>query len=258
MYLGGSPSFSQRTMTEFYQDVSMQALSKSDNSVRLEFIAIVDLVENIAQLLNDKIEATIVSTKEGDRYFAFFLDEKDMKQQNMDEIDKTTTEDSVETKKSTPPTVPSEDEVRKRNRQIKESFIQTKMEIDQPDLYAIERADRENKERLIRHIVNPTEDFTVNRRMTLQDLNLPESNSALPLQLPPNVNTIIDGITSNVLTEISRKTLPDLPEPETIVIDTDVDQTSETETINYFKVDYIGKIITETLDEQQQIPQELL
>ena len=52
--------------------------------------------------------------------------------------------------------------------------------------------------------------------------------------------------------------MPDLPEPETIVIDTDLDQTSETGTINYFKVDYVGKIITETLDEQQQIPQELL
>ena len=31
------------------------------------------------------------------------------------------------------------------------------MEIDQPDLDAIERADRENEQRLIRNIVNPTE-----------------------------------------------------------------------------------------------------
>ena len=42
------------------------------------------------------------------------------KQQNMDEIDKTTTENSVEIKKFTLPTVPSEDETRKRNRQNKE------------------------------------------------------------------------------------------------------------------------------------------
>ena len=31
------------------------------------------------------------------------------------------------------------------------------MEIDQPDLDAIERADRENEEMLIRNILNPTE-----------------------------------------------------------------------------------------------------
>ena len=49
----------------------------------------------------------------------------------------------------------------------------------------------------------------------------------LPLQLSPNVSAIIDEITNNVLTKTSQKTLPDLPEPETIVIDTDVDQGSD-------------------------------
>ena len=48
-------------------------------------------------------------------------------------------------KRFTLPTVPAEDEIKKRNRQNKESFIQTKMEIDQPDLDTIERADRENR-----------------------------------------------------------------------------------------------------------------
>ena len=43
IYLGGSPSLSQRTMTEFYHNLSRQALSKSDDSVKLECIAIVDL-----------------------------------------------------------------------------------------------------------------------------------------------------------------------------------------------------------------------
>ena len=55
----------------------MQALSKSDDSVRLEFIATVYLVKNIAQLLNDSIEAAIVSTEESDKYFASFLDKKE-------------------------------------------------------------------------------------------------------------------------------------------------------------------------------------
>ena len=56
----------------------------------------------------------------------------------MDETDKATAEDSIEIKTFTPPTVPSEDEIKKRNRQNKEILIQTKMEIDQPDLDAIE------------------------------------------------------------------------------------------------------------------------
>ena len=52
--------------------------------------------------------------------------------------------------------------------------------------------------------------------------------------------------------------MPNLSEHETIVIDTDIDQGSDTETTNYFEGDYIGKIIPEMPDEQQQIPQELL
>ena len=68
MYLGSSPSHSERTMTKFYHNLSIQALSKSGDSVRQEFIAIVDLVKNIAQLLNDRTEAAIVSTEEKDKY----------------------------------------------------------------------------------------------------------------------------------------------------------------------------------------------
>ena len=111
---------------------------------------------------------------------------------------------------------------------------------------------------MIRNIVNPTEGSTVHDQITLQDINLPEPNIALPLQLLLNVTAIIDKIANNVLTKISQRTLPDLPEPKTIVIDTNVDQGSDTEKINYFEDNYIGKIIPETPDEQQQIPQELL
>ena len=75
----------------------------------------------------------------------------------MNKIDKATSENSVEIKKFTLPTVPSEDERKKRNRQNKENSIQTKTKIDQPGLDAIETADRENKERLIRNVVNPTD-----------------------------------------------------------------------------------------------------
>ena len=75
----------------------------------------------MVQLLNDRIEAAIVITKDSDRYFASFLDKKENKQQNMDEIDKATTEDSVEIKKITPSAVPSESEIEKRNRQNKET-----------------------------------------------------------------------------------------------------------------------------------------
>ena len=109
------------------------------------------------------------------------------------------------------------------------------MEIDQPDLDAIERADRKKIRRkikkLIRNIVNTTEGLTVNDQITLQDINFPEPNIALPLQLPPNVNVIVNEITNNVLTKISPKALLDLPEPETLVIDTDIGQGLDTETI---------------------------
>ena len=123
----------------------------------------------------------------------------------MDEIDKATTENSIEMKKITLPTVPSGDEIKTRNRQNKESFIQTKVDIDQPDLDALERADRENKEGLIRNIVNPNEALTVNDQIKLQDISLPEPKIESSLQLSPNVNAIVDEITNNVLTKISQK-----------------------------------------------------
>ena len=100
--------------------------------------------------------------------------------------------------------------------------------------------------------------MTVNDQITLQDINLPEPSIVPTLQLPPNFRARVEEKTNNVLTKISQKTLPDLPEPETIFIDTDFDQGSDTETVNYFEDDCIGKIILEMSDEQQQLPQELL
>ena len=73
------------------------------------------------------------------------------------------------------------------------------MEIDQSDLDAIERADRENKERLIRNIVNPAGGLAVNDQIILQDISFPKPNIVPPLQLLPVVNVVVDKITNNVL-----------------------------------------------------------
>ena len=68
-------------------------------------------------------------SKESDKYFASFLDEKEKEQQNMDEIDKAATEDSVEIKEITPPSVSSEDEIKKRNRQNKKASYKLKWKL---------------------------------------------------------------------------------------------------------------------------------
>ena len=77
----------------------------------------------------------------------------------------------------------------------------------------------------------------------------------LPLQLLPNVDAIVNEITNNVLTKISQKSLPDLPEP---VKRYSHWRWSRFRYQNYFEDDYIDEIIPETPNEQQQIPQELL
>ena len=53
-------------------------------------------------------------------------------------------------------------------------------------------AETENKETLIRNIINPTEGLAVNDQATLHDINLPEPNIAPSLLLLPNLNVIVD------------------------------------------------------------------
>ena len=101
----------------------MQALSILNDNMTLKFNAIVNLVKNIAQILNDNVEADIFSTKESDRYFASLLNEKEREQQNMNEIVRAETK-NVEIIDFIPPNVPSGEEIRKRNIQDKENFIQ--------------------------------------------------------------------------------------------------------------------------------------
>ena len=142
----------------------MQALSILNDNMTLKFNAIVNLVKNIAQILNDNVEADIFSTKESDRYFASLLNEKEREQQNMNEIVRVETE-NVEIIDFIPPNVPSEEEIRKRNRQDKENFIQIKLKIERSDPETIEKINRENNERLIRGIVDQTDGLTVNHQI---------------------------------------------------------------------------------------------
>ena len=73
VYLGGSLNISKKAPTEFYHNLSMQALSISSDQTMLKFDAIVELVKSIAQLLRDNVEAAIVHTRENDRFFASVL-----------------------------------------------------------------------------------------------------------------------------------------------------------------------------------------
>ena len=79
----------------------------------------------------------------------------------MNEIVRVETE-NVEIIDFVPPNVPSEEEIRKRNRQDKENFIQIKLKIERSDPETIEKINRENNERLIRGIVDQTDGLTVN------------------------------------------------------------------------------------------------
>ena len=139
----------------------MQALSILNDNMTLKFNAIANLVKNIAQILNDNVEADIFSTKESDRYFASLLNEKEREQQNMNEIVRAETE-NVEIIDFIPPNVPSGEEIRKRNIQDKENFIQIKLKIKRSDPETIEKINRESNERLIRGIVDQTDGLTVN------------------------------------------------------------------------------------------------
>ena len=149
VYVGGSRALSQKVMTVFYHSLSMQAFSISNDRVILGFDAITDLVKNIVQLLRDNIEAAIISTRKSDKHFANFLDRQEREQQDINGIDRATTEQDVEIMNFVLPTVSLQDEIRERNKQEKENLIQTKFEIQQTDLDAIKNADREDKERLV-------------------------------------------------------------------------------------------------------------
>ena len=54
VFLGGDLEKSQKTMTEFLHNMSMQALSKSNVKILLEFDKIVDLVTNLTGLFQQQ------------------------------------------------------------------------------------------------------------------------------------------------------------------------------------------------------------
>ena len=83
--------------------------------------------------------------------------------------------------------------------------------------------------------------------MTSRDLNLPEASIVPPLRLPPELDNIVEDITSNVMNQIAQQSV--VNPPEMIV---DINQASDTETIYYIEDDWIGDMLPEETDAVSQ------
>ena len=81
----------------------------------------------------------------------------------------------------------------------------------------------------------------VNNQITSQDLDLPEPSVTSPLQVPPELNAMVEDITSNVLGKMTQESTVNAP--ELIDVDPHVPAGSDTETIDYIENGYIGDML---------------
>ena len=82
----------------------------------------------------------------------------------------------------------------------------------------------------------------VNNQITSQDLDLPEPSITPSLQLPPELNAMVEDMTSNVQGKMTQESTVNAP--ELIDVDPDVPAGSDTETIDYIENDYIGDMLS--------------
>ena len=187
-------------MTEFLQNMSMQALNREDDNILLDFENKTDLVTNIIALLRQQNKTSQqikdVNKAEVDRQinsnyqFTFDLDpmeeiEEDINTMIENNVTPEIPEDFV------PPFPLTTEEIKKQTKQG-ENFVQPSLTLREEELKVTDEiADEENKN-IIKSTVDPTPGLLVKDEMDFQDINFLPNTTDNTYKLQPKVQKHLD------------------------------------------------------------------
>ena len=202
IFLGGNPEKSRKTMTEFLHNMSVQASSKPNVKLLLEFGKIVDLITNLMGLLQQQNRLSITINEKNNNEaiesinncrLYFELDPMEKIQENIDDMIKKNTipEISVD---FILPTPLSFEEIKKQTREEDENFIETSLAFREEELKAADEITDEENKNVIKSIIDLTPGLVVDDKTNNNDINFPPNTTDNIYQLPPKVEKELNDI----------------------------------------------------------------
>ena len=185
-FLGGNVVLSRNAMNEFFHNLSWQALTNNNDSVKIKFDAIADLVKSINFLLQKKIYYSKKKTQEINAKIQNKLLEKEIAQirTKNEQVEREIVKDILKnnttdyTPQYTIPTVKTDAESEHDKIRENKNYIKTELVKKERDFQTIDDVTKKNKKDLIRSVTDPADGILTNENVTSSDWTRSDNNEA--------------------------------------------------------------------------------
>ena len=198
-FLGGDKEISRNGMSEFFHNLSWQALTNDNDSVKIKFEATTELVKSINFLLQQNIyeakkRAIVINYKIQKK----ILEKEPEKQKSTNEIVEQKVVTDILNNDNTDyaprynfPTVKTDEEADRDRINENKNYIATELVKKQRDIQIIDDITKKNQKGLIRSVADPGDGFITNENITLTDYTRNDNNEPVQPQLDEGVLNVM-------------------------------------------------------------------
>ena len=235
-FLGGDKEIFRNAMSEFFHNLSWQALTNENDSIKIEFTAITELVKSINLLLQKKIyqskrKTVLINTKIQNKILS---KELEILKTNNEIVEQKVVTDILNNGNTdyTPqynfPTVKTEEEADRDRINKNKNYIATEVVKKERDIPTIENITKKNQKDLIRSIVDPGDGIVTNEDITATDYTRNDNNEPVQPQLDPGVLNVMQEMVKIMAEQVAvmdsiQPALENIPQNEPVQIITQPD-----------------------------------
>ena len=198
-FLGGDKEISRNAMSEFFHNLSWQALTNDNDFINIEFTAITELVKSINLLLQKKIydskrKTALINAKIQNKILS---KEPEILKTNNEIVEQKIVTDILNNDKTdyTPqynfPTVKTDEEAERDRINENTNYIATELVKKERDIQVIDDITKKNQIDLIRSIADPGDGDITNENVTSTDYTRNDNNEPVQPQLDQGVLNVM-------------------------------------------------------------------
>ena len=224
-FLGGDKEISRDAMSEFFHNMSWQALTYDNDSIQVKFEAATELVKNINHFIQKQMYENKKKTMEIGKKIVEQLTSKEPvdTKTEIEQVEENTVNDIITNDNAdytpvyVPPTIKTEEKIDEDKKEWNKNFLATEVAWRERDLEIIDDIEAKNQVALIQSAVDPRDGLLTNEEVDQTDYNRTEHNEPIAPQLDNNVLNVIREVVNRMLDRVNvpldeMPALEDVPE----------------------------------------------
>ena len=224
-FLGGDKEISRDAMSEFFHNLSWQALTYDNDSIQVKFEAATELVKNINHFIQKQMYENKKKTMEIGKKIVEQLTSKEPvdTKTEIEQVEENTVNDIITNDNAdytpvyVPPTIKTEEKIDEDKKEWNKNFLATEVAWRERDLEIIDDIEAKNQVALIQSAVDPRDGLLTNEEVDQTDYNRTEHNEPIAPQLDNNVLNVIREVVNRMSDRVNvppdeMPALEDVPE----------------------------------------------